>query len=75
MQVTMSKEEGVRTVVVGGKQDVQQQYCGMIVSTFIHINIDTSSDLNFRHRHSGRAIFGFLNHGHRSQSESMLPYR
>jgi hypothetical protein len=26
----MSKEEGVRTVVVGGKQDVPQQYCGIV---------------------------------------------
>ena len=33
MQVTMNKEEGVRTVVVGGKEDVQQQYCGIIASS------------------------------------------
>lgn len=29
-QVTMNKEEGVRTVVVGGKKDVQQQYSGTV---------------------------------------------
>ncbi|KAF8960420.1 hypothetical protein BDZ97DRAFT_1307262 [Flammula alnicola] len=28
--VTMSKEEGAKTVVIGGKQDVQQQYCGTV---------------------------------------------
>ncbi|KJA21567.1 hypothetical protein HYPSUDRAFT_55453 [Hypholoma sublateritium FD-334 SS-4] len=28
--VTMSKEEGAQTVVVGGKVDVQQQYCGTV---------------------------------------------
>ncbi|TFK20772.1 hypothetical protein FA15DRAFT_673173 [Coprinopsis marcescibilis] len=28
--ITMSKEEGVRTVVVGGKADVQQHYCGIV---------------------------------------------
>ena len=26
----MSKYEGVRTVVVGGKSDVQQDYCGVV---------------------------------------------
>ena len=26
----MSKEESALTVVVGGKQDVQQQYCGTV---------------------------------------------
>lgn len=26
----MSKEEGSKTVVVGGKNDVQQQYCGTV---------------------------------------------
>ena len=26
----MSKKDHVRTVVVGGKQDVQQQYCGIV---------------------------------------------
>lgn len=26
----MSKEEGVKTVVVGGKKDVTQQYCGTV---------------------------------------------
>uniref|UniRef100_A0A0W0FH16 Uncharacterized protein n=1 Tax=Moniliophthora roreri TaxID=221103 RepID=A0A0W0FH16_MONRR len=28
--ITMAKLEGVRTVVVGGKQDVTQQYCGIV---------------------------------------------
>ncbi|KAG6872704.1 hypothetical protein C0995_007372 [Termitomyces sp. Mi166 len=28
--ITMSKEEGVRTVVVGGKKDTTQQYCGTV---------------------------------------------
>ncbi|KAF9501589.1 hypothetical protein BDN71DRAFT_1379783 [Pleurotus eryngii] len=28
--ITMSKLEGVRTVVVGGKRDVPQQYCGTV---------------------------------------------
>ncbi|KAJ3735806.1 hypothetical protein DFJ43DRAFT_1212282, partial [Lentinula guzmanii] len=28
--ITMSKLEGVRTVVVGGKQDTPQQYCGIV---------------------------------------------
>ncbi|KAL0959829.1 hypothetical protein HGRIS_011506 [Hohenbuehelia grisea] len=28
--ITMSKEEGVKTVVVGGRQGVQQQYCGTV---------------------------------------------
>lgn len=26
----MQKEEGAKTVVVGGKADVQQQYCGTV---------------------------------------------
>lgn len=26
----MAKEEGVTTVVVGGKADVPQQYCGIV---------------------------------------------
>jgi hypothetical protein len=26
----MAKEEGVKTVVVGGKKDVQQEYCGTV---------------------------------------------
>ena len=26
----MAKEDGVRTVVVGGKNDVPQQYCGVV---------------------------------------------
>jgi len=29
-QITMSKLEGVKTVVVGGKTDVPQQYCGTV---------------------------------------------
>ncbi|KAJ7501967.1 hypothetical protein B0H11DRAFT_2171208 [Mycena galericulata] len=28
--ITMAKEEGVKTVVVGGKKDVQQEYCGIV---------------------------------------------
>ncbi|KIK68514.1 hypothetical protein GYMLUDRAFT_68368 [Collybiopsis luxurians FD-317 M1] len=28
--VTMAKEEGVKTVVIGGKNDVQQAYCGTV---------------------------------------------
>ena len=28
--ITMSKEEGTKTVVVGGKSDVKQQYCGIV---------------------------------------------
>lgn len=28
--ITMAKEEGVRTVVVGGKSDMQQHYCGIV---------------------------------------------
>ncbi|KAK7044505.1 peptidase S41 family protein ustP [Favolaschia claudopus] len=28
--ITMSKEEGVKTVVVGGKKDVEQEYCGTV---------------------------------------------
>lgn len=30
IQVTMRKEEGAKTVVVGGKKDVTQQYCGTV---------------------------------------------
>lgn len=26
----MAKEEGVKTVVIGGKSDVQQAYCGTV---------------------------------------------
>lgn len=26
----MAKEDGVRTVVVGGKDDIPQQYCGTV---------------------------------------------
>jgi hypothetical protein len=29
-QITMSKKEGVKTIVVGGKSDVPQQYCGVV---------------------------------------------
>ncbi|KAJ7240586.1 hypothetical protein C8J57DRAFT_1371544 [Mycena rebaudengoi] len=28
--ITMSKEEGVKTVVVGGRKGVQQEYCGIV---------------------------------------------
>ena len=30
VQITMAKEEGAKTVVYGGKSDVQQQYCGTV---------------------------------------------
>lgn len=30
IQITMSKWDGVKTVVVGGKKDVPQQYCGVV---------------------------------------------
>ena len=30
LQITMAKEEGTKTVVVGGSNDVQQQYCGTV---------------------------------------------
>ncbi len=30
MQITMAKEEGAKMVVLGGKQDVQQEYCGTV---------------------------------------------
>ena len=30
MQITMAKEEGVKTVVVGGRNGVQQEYCGTV---------------------------------------------
>lgn len=36
MQITMSKEEGVKTVVVGGKKDVSQQYCGIVGGQSTH---------------------------------------
>jgi hypothetical protein len=29
-QVLMAKEEGSKTVVIGGKKDVSQQYCGTV---------------------------------------------
>jgi hypothetical protein len=28
--ITMNKEEGAKTVVLGGKRDIQQQYCGTV---------------------------------------------
>lgn len=46
----MNKEEGSKTVVIGGKKDVQQQYCGTVggqstdystVDTDIKARIDT----------------------------------
>ena len=70
-QVTMSKEEGVRTVVVGGKKDIQQQYCGSSLFCYVRVYFD----LILRHRHRGRRIFGFLHYGHRSQGEFILCYR
>ncbi len=30
VKITMRKEDGVRTVVLGGKQDVPQDYCGTV---------------------------------------------
>lgn len=30
IKITMAKEDGVRTVVVGGKDDIPQQYCGTV---------------------------------------------
>jgi len=29
-QITMSKKEGAKTVVIGGKKDIRQQYCGIV---------------------------------------------
>lgn len=29
-QITMAKEEGAKTVVVGGRNGVQQEYCGVV---------------------------------------------
>ena len=38
----MSKSEGVRTVVVGGKSDVPQDYCGTVGGQSMHFSdIDT----------------------------------
>ncbi|KAJ7188135.1 hypothetical protein C8R46DRAFT_1157283 [Mycena filopes] len=40
--VTMSKLEGVKTAVLGGKQDVPQQYCGVVGGQSTHFSeIDT----------------------------------
>ena len=41
-QITMSKSDGVRTVVVGGKSDVRQDYCGTVGGQSTHFSdIDT----------------------------------
>ncbi|PCH35120.1 hypothetical protein WOLCODRAFT_139749 [Wolfiporia cocos MD-104 SS10] len=40
--ITMAKEEGATTVVVGGKSDIQQQYCGVVGGQSTHFTeIDT----------------------------------
>ncbi|KAJ6499204.1 hypothetical protein C8R45DRAFT_1061350 [Mycena sanguinolenta] len=40
--ITMSKHEGVKTVVVGGHKDVAQQYCGVVGGQSTHFSeIDT----------------------------------
>ena len=47
-QITMSKYEGVRTVVVGGKNDVQQDYCGVVGGQSTHFSdIDTEIKVRF----------------------------
>jgi hypothetical protein len=45
-QITMSKQEGAKTVVFGGRNTVQQQYCGTVggeSSDFATINSDIKS--------------------------------
>ncbi|KAJ7783279.1 hypothetical protein B0H16DRAFT_1710074 [Mycena metata] len=40
--ITMSKSEGVKTAVFGGKQDIPQQYCGVVGGQSTHFSeIDT----------------------------------
>ena len=44
----MSKYEGVRTVVVGGKNDVHQDYCGVVGGQSTHFSdIDTEIKVQF----------------------------
>ena len=50
LQVTMVKHEGSRTVVLGGKQDVAQQYCGSVggqVLDFRYIDIEIKVNICF----------------------------
>jgi hypothetical protein len=35
LQITMSKEDGVKVVVVGGRNSVKQQYCGTVGGLFV----------------------------------------
>lgn len=47
-QITMSKLEGAKTVVVGGKNDVEQQYCGTVGGQSVDFtNIDTQLKVGF----------------------------
>jgi hypothetical protein len=48
LQITMSKGDGVRTVVVGGKQGVQQHYCGTVGGQSTDFStIDTEIKVSF----------------------------
>lgn len=52
-KITMSKWEKVKTVVVGGKRDVQQQYCGVVggqSTSFSTIDSEIKVSLSLQHR-------------------------
>jgi hypothetical protein len=53
----MAKEDGIRTVVIGGKNDVQQQYCGVVggqsadfttIDTEIKVSVSVGLQLRYR---------------------------
>ena len=53
----MAKEEGAKTVVVGGKAGVQQQYCGVVGGQSTHFtNIDTEIKACLLHRAALRVV-------------------
>ena len=55
-QISMAKREGATTVVVGGKEDVPQQYCGVVGGQSIRFpTIDTEIKV------SQRALVSFFN--------------
>ncbi|KAJ7924911.1 hypothetical protein B0H13DRAFT_1976670 [Mycena leptocephala] len=51
--ITMSKHEGVKTVVVGGHNDVPQQYCGVVGGQSTHFaEIDTEIKSTYLKNHT-----------------------
>ena len=71
----MAKEDGVRTVVIGGKNDVSQQYCGTVGGQSLGFTkIDTEIKVCFVLNHFRHTYLTWLDRVPSSRNTS-LPRR